>query len=217
MPKTIQEIANKEVWNPSKIPRKSGGTGQPGYPGIDWKALFEQWCATNMCRRDFLTSLGLSSKNENCRHHTMHWTNKARQAYIESKIKHGEQYTDNHMWELIRDWQKQQVRRDYESGEAVRTHCKLLLNLNLSYRIDDAGNKIFSTALTPREIKDIAYALNSVQKIQRLALGMSTDNIGVDGDARNIAREENEGKGPTFVVQLTESGKFTQQRPKQVN
>jgi hypothetical protein len=55
-----------------------------------------------------------------------------------------------------------------------------------------------------------------VQRIQRLSLGMSTENVGVDRPEENVNVEKStDGDGPqlpVYVVEMSRGGKFVRAR-----
>lgn len=75
--------------------------------------------------------------------------------------------------ELIRDWRAMQCKADHSSAEAVRARILEFVES--------------SSGLTASELRSLAGALAEVQKIQRLALGLSTENTGVQvSEARGL-------------------------------
>lgn len=67
---------------------------------------------------------------------------------------------------LIKEWRKLQAKADHVTAEMVRNKVQELIN--------NTPN------LTPSELKALASALADIQKIQRLALGLSSENVGMN-------------------------------------
>lgn len=67
--------------------------------------------------------------------------------------------------ELIREWRKLQAKADHLTAEMVRNKIQEFIQTTQD--------------LSPSEIKALASALADIQKIQRLALGMSSENVGL--------------------------------------
>lgn len=132
----------------------------------------------------------------------------------------------NDSWELIQKWRGAQTLEDWRIADQVRFHIKLQLQANVTKtrKVDPKSGTeldVWMSTLTPQQIRMIADATLTTQRIQRLALGLSTDNIGVDqppppDTGIETARMEGNDHMPLFVVELTEGGKFTRARPRRV-
>ncbi len=111
-------------------------------------------------------------------------------------------------WKQINDWRHKQAKEDYQLAEGIRTQVKLMLNNSLS---KDPDSEKISTTMKPAHLRMLAQVAETVQKIQRLALGLSTENIGVES---NVKTEEETGDNiPIFEIQMTEEGRFKNIRP----
>lgn len=88
---------------------------------------------------------------------------------------------------------------------------------------DAAGNTIMGTTFSPSDLARIAQVAESVQKIQRLSLGMSTENVGMDRpeDTSHIEKTaqpaSTDPQLPTYVVEMSRGGKFVRSRPRLVS
>lgn len=141
-----------------------------------------------------------------------------------------QQATDNGNWNPESTWdtiiafRKRQALSDHKTAEAVRSHIRLLLNHGIA---NDQGRP--RTKLKPYEIRALALALKDVQQIQRLSLGMSTENIGIDDmrDTSSVRIETEKNvtpepakqvdETPTFEVQMSRRGRFITARPRRVS
>jgi hypothetical protein len=75
----------------------------------------------------------------------------------------------------ILNWRQRQAQLDWTTGENIRRYIGLLLDSAII--LDPVtGEKILK--YNPSDMKSMTSALLDVQKIQRLALGLSSENIG---------------------------------------
>jgi hypothetical protein len=136
------------------------------------------------------------------------------------------------VWDQVQDWRANQAVVDWRTAERVRNHITMLtaqhvtevpaLNPDGTPKLDSLGRpktKLVST-LTPVQVRQLAEATGAVQRAQRLAIGLSTDNIGIDiprsaGDTPNVA-QPTQDEAPLFIVEMTQNGKFVRQRPTRV-
>lgn len=215
-------MAKRKKFDAPKLP----STG--GRPAIDWALLFDLWVVGQTPKRDFLLQYGLSTTSGTVRANTKHWTQAAKAGERDAAKIRLEQRTQEEkervtkkdgpqgVWEFVMQCRQGQALDDWKTAQAVRSHIKMLLQSNVHVREGSDP----TTTLTARGLKDISEALERVQKVQRLALGMSTDNIGVSnpGQGDNDPNVENLGDGscPVFVVEVNDQGKFKRARPRQV-
>lgn len=213
-------MAKTKKMNLPKLP----STG--GRPAIDWAMLFDLWVVSNKPKRDFLLQFGLSTTSGHTRAQTQHWTQDAKKAEHDAARIRLEQRADEvkelgknkampqGIWEFVMQCRQGQAGEDWKTAQAVRSHIKMLLQASV---IVHEGHDP-TTTLTARGLKDIAEALERVQKVQRLALGMSTDNVGVADPGTGDSNVEDLGDGscPVFVVEVNDNGKFKRARPRQV-
>ena len=194
-------------------------------PGIDWNTLWVEWLKSRMRKNAFLRSKGLDPNTQEAYKHTINWKKNTAAAKAEllqtqerKSLKNGGMPDDdiNDIWQLVQGWRKKQAKSDWETADAIRTHIKLLLNNAVMQKPDPLGGKPeIRTKLTPSQIRSLTGALADLQRIQRLALGMSTENIGVEADVRH---SDNDGekiqiKETIFEVQVNKDGKFVRARP----
>lgn len=123
-------------------------------------------------------------------------------------------------WNKVLDWRANQANHDWKTSDTIRMHIALVLKHGLQkIRVD--GRDEWATTLKPGDIRQLAMAAADVQRVQRLALGMSTDNIGVDSPDSNVEKavESADGTKPAnlFVVEMTKGGKFTRARPRRAS
>lgn len=137
------------------------------------------------------------------------------------------------VWDQVQDWRANQAVVDWRTAERVRNHITMLtaqhvaempaLNPDGTPKLDSMGRpktKLVST-LTPMQVRQLAEATSAVQRTQRLAIGLATDNIGIDiprsaGDAPNVAGQDMADEAPLFIVEMNQNGKFVRQRPTRV-
>jgi hypothetical protein len=125
-------------------------------------------------------------------------------------------------WQLINAWRAKQAVEDWKTADSIRAHIKLILRDSLVRTTDADGKTHLSTKLTPVQARALAGVAADIQRIQRLALGLSTDNVGVNetqGESTIVEKNVTpaEEPVPTFVVEMGRSGKFVRAKPRRVS
>jgi len=122
---------------------------------------------------------------------------------------------EKQIWQMFQDWREGQGKSDWTVGDAIKTHITLLLSDAV---VKDKDTGLTHSTLKAGELSSIANAVVAIQKIQRLALGMSTDNHGlVEPPDPNVEKSKIDSPAyPTFVVEVNKSGKFHRSRPRQI-
>lgn len=128
-------------------------------------------------------------------------------------------------WQMIMKWRAKQAIDDWKDADRVRLVLKILLqNAITKDGLDENGEPVFKVKIKPHEIKALMQTLADAQRVQRLALGLSTDNIGVDQPApaedSNVEKKQavdGEENVPYFIVEMSKHGKFVRARPRRVN
>lgn len=126
-------------------------------------------------------------------------------------------------WQAVQEWRRKQAKEDYQTADQARLAIKLILKDSLKQVEGPDGRPAFKTSLKPHEVRQLTQAMSEVQRIQRLALGLSTENIGVDTPApvteghveKNVTPTEE--PIPTFQVEMSSRGKFLRPRPRRIN
>lgn len=118
-------------------------------------------------------------------------------------------------WQQIQSWRNAQGATDWKTNDTIRMHIQLILKEALQK--DAKGN--WRSALKPAEVRQLAAAASDIQRTQRLSLGLSTENIGVDMPQTHIETPvENSAPKPNlFVVEISRSGRFVAARPRRVS
>ena len=75
--------------------------------------------------------------------------------------------------ELVREWRKLQAKADHQTAEMVRARVMELMES--------------MSQPTPSELRALAACLVDLQKVQRLALGLSSENVGMQVDTDTIS------------------------------
>lgn len=212
-----------------KVPPMKPSKGR-GRPSIDWQEMYERWLVqtTYPTVETFLASYGIDHKSRRVWPNVKNWASaekpqpeasKQLTAHISDET--AEQYEENvkRVWSMIRSWRALQAENDYRVGNKLRKAIERKIEIILKEMDEGKEPKTY-------ELVNLSNALEKVQKIQRLSLGMSTDNVGVKS-AEEMAREKaaeeikeksgTEDDGPIFAVEVNENGKFTRLRPRRVN
>ena len=123
-------------------------------------------------------------------------------------------------WEIINQWRAKQAQTDWKMGDHLRDQIKLIIK-NATKRVVRNGRASFETSLKPTDLRALADAAERVQRMQRLALGMSTENVGIPlGPDATVDGEDgptgDDDGVPVFEVVMRDNGKFAAPRPRRV-
>jgi len=211
------------------IPDKKRGRGRPPLPKpspveMDWDALYLEYMHYNGRKCNFLRSKGLDPNDPLVKQKTDQWNQHTKAA--RTKLAEYDRYYKTsgkprkdeatELWEIVQAWRKDQCKLDYETANVLRQHIRLILNNSVKQVVDPETKKATTISkLKPQHIKQMASALIDIQKIQRLALGLSTENVGVEADVK-YSEEKIEIKETIFEVQVNHDGKFIKARPELV-
>ena len=187
-----------------------------GRPSVDWEQLFVDWLDSGLHKRKFLEQYGLNYKSSNVKKKTRGWNSKNRDSIVKAvKARDVEIVEPNRVdsvYQMVMQWRAGLAELDYTACRRVRDLVlKRITQLEAKDAVYDA-----------LELRRLASAIAEIQRVQRLALGMSTENVGVEfpevGDS-NVDNTPQEGQAPQcpiFVVEVNENGKFKRARPKQI-
>jgi hypothetical protein len=206
-----------------KEPPRKKNTG--GRPGIDWDELHERWLTQVSYRtiEAFLASYGIDATAKRVKTTIKDWVEKPTpEPVTEAEIIPATEIDNDTLLDyeervrkvqtMIRTWRAHQAEADYRVGNKLRVLVEAQL-ARLQEKMDQ-GEEIKTY-----ELVNLAKTLETIQRIQRLSLGMSTDNVGIE-DARKLAEEqageEQQDDTPVFSVEVNENGKFTRLRPRRV-
>jgi hypothetical protein len=196
-----------------------------GRPGIDFDALYAEYLESGLSKIAFLEQYGINPQSRHIKEKTIHWLNDVRDAaeHIKQAAKDKANLKENRImpteindvWQIVNQWRKAQAKHDYTTADQIRVHIKLILQRSLVRNIVD-GKEEYATKLTATEVSRLASALQKIQHIQRLALGMTTENVGVD-KIEPVVNVEMDDDCPVFVVEVSSNGRFIRPRPRQIN
>ncbi len=212
--------------------------------------MFYDWSSSGMTIRDFITSRGMNPKTGNVGRKTQGWRERVkREATTEVsstpilpkesalEVVRGPQASDTkpaaipETWQQIAQWRRNQAVEDYKFAETLRTHVKLILKNSLKKVTDDVTKKEeYVSTLKAHEARALTQAGAEIQRIQRLALGLSTENVGVNDPARPDSMVERQPQPvaetlemknvtpalepiPVFRVVMSSRGRFNSSRP----
>jgi hypothetical protein len=169
---------------------------------------------------EFLKSRGHNPKSMISRSKTKNWLRNTEEtldnvendleratAIVETMGERNKEKTITEIWQMVQGWRKKQAEVDYRLADNIRLHCKIILKNSLIKTVDEDGEKFVST-LKPNDLLSICKVAETVQRIQRLAVGLSTENVGVDGNIEVSASDAI----PIFQVEMKKDGKFVQIR-----
>jgi len=218
-----------------------------GRKGYNWEGLYVEWLASGLSKAEFLTAKGINPRGGAAATQTRAWSEnlsamkaKVDKAFVKENVKKGIKASvgavvpdisspssvkeaavqagvavSSGSWEIITQWRKKQATEDWKSASVVRSHAQLLLKQSLVK--SETGE--LSTTLSAQELRAIAQAFGEIQKIQRLALGLSTENVGIEASlaAKDTIIEQKVDDGddvPVFIVEMSQGGKFIRARPR---
>lgn len=184
-----------------------------GRPSIDWGQLYDAWIDSDMDAKGFLEIYGMNVKSGNVAGRIKEW--QARANRVTAKIIPAGMASKD-LWQVIKEWRLKQGEDDYKTADALRQHVKLVLNKSLRKDVDGKPYSIISN----RDMTGISNTLLNIQRIQRLALGMSTENVGLPADQTAqdsmiamVTDKDAADEIPTFVVEVNKAGKFVRPKP----
>lgn len=125
-------------------------------------------------------------------------------------------------WQVVEQWRRKQAVVDYKMAEDVRTVLRVLLNEALEETKGENGEVVYKAKIDANQAHKITQAMINVQKVQRLALGLSTDNLGLPPPDSHVEKNvtpkgDEEPPIPTFVVEMSSKGRFLRPRPRRVS
>jgi hypothetical protein len=195
--------------------------------GYDWEDLFARWARSGLKKNEFLKKEGINPNGMIAKRKTEGWyvdvtkasrilRGQSKEDEVETVLKAMDAKDDplppgnalKEIWQIVQTWRQKQSEHDYRLADVIRLHCKVLLKNSLSSKMNKDGSETMISNLKPNDLLSIARIAETVQRVQRLALGLSTENIGVD---RGIEVDNNENV-PIFEVQMSENGKFVNVR-----
>jgi hypothetical protein len=212
-------VSENKTKKENKIPPKIHGN--LGRSPIDWTQLYHMWLKSGMAKPEFLDQFGLSLKSSKVKGMIAAWSRDERTTATKMQNLMGVTQgpvSDSHvasLWQVVQQWRAGQAESDFKTADMIRAHVKLILNQGF---IKDADGNVQSK-LSPNQINSLADSLAIIQKVQRLALGMSTENVGVDRPVDTHIEQPtgSDSDIPVFVVEINDAGKFVRPRPKLVN
>lgn len=191
-----------------------------GRPAIDWESLYAEWVerTDDISPSDFITEYGLNPQDKQHMARIRMWVKDV--IATEENLRNGMPTIRDAKggfspsYDLIRMWRRRQATADFRLAEKIRAHANMILDTALYLKEDDEGNQTVHTKMRPHELKHLTDVMEGLQKSQRLALGMSTENVGI---AEDELEEDGKTKdGRVFVVEVNKNGKFIRPRPRQV-
>jgi hypothetical protein len=187
-----------------------------GRPSVDWEELFVTWLDSGIHKRKFLAQYGLNFKSSNVKKKTRGWNSRNRDSIVKAVQSHNVEVIETNrmhsIYQMVMQWRAGLAEIDY-------TTCRRIRDLVIK-RIDKLEEK--DAVYDSLELRRLASAVAEIQRVQRLALGMSTENVGVDfpevGDSNvdNTPDDTQAPQCPVFVVEVNDNGKFRRARPKQI-
>lgn len=206
----------------------------------DWEVLFEEFCKSGLKKAEFLRTKGINPSSGAACRNTNSWTRDvhlvhkqmelADEEFKKEKEKLYRQHPRvpnrkpdgvivkdeiNEIYQLVNTWRKGQAANDYRLAEKIRQHIRIVLDNAMNHVVSKVtGKDLTSTKLTPMNIRALVNSLEGLQKIQRLALGMSTENVGFEGQIKKADNQEDEC--PIFEVEVSKEGRFLKARPTQI-
>jgi hypothetical protein len=204
--------------------------------GLDWEALFLRWVVSGSKLKNFLVEAGIIRDltykiPKRVQEKIKDWEEKAKQmnpGEVAAELVKAmplpqadgaltvSQVSTPSAWSVINEYRRKQALSDFKTAENIRAHIKLLMGQAAQKGPD--GRTI--SKLTPNEIHKLAQAAMAVQRMQRLSLGLSTENVGLDDPTMTAPIEKNvtpEAEPiPTFEVVMSKRGRFMTPRPRRV-
>lgn len=224
-----------------------------GRPARDWDALFQDWLKSGLTRAEYLKTVGINPRSGSANKNTANWERhvvKAHEQVAAQISTHGSRKNvdlvqttndtpqgekvaglSSQSWKHVQDWRNGQVISDWRTTDTIRAHINSILKRGWQrVEVRNEAGKLIAyenvSTLTPSEIRQLSTAAAEVQRVQRLALGLSTENIGLEAIIENADSNVEKTGTPAdkddkprnlFIVEMSKNGKFVRARPRQAS
>ena len=187
----------------------------------NWDEIYKEFLKSGLTKKEFCKIHGISPTNKEVRFWKVQ-TLEARLA-IEKELKKRSEGEPQQLIDLIasvKQWALGLAPKHYRASQTLRLHAEIYLEEH--FKKDETG-VITGTKLHPRELNRLANVLAICQKMERLACGLSTENVLIPDTAgaekgKHVGGEGEQTalpkRGPVFVVEVNQSGKFLRPRPR---
>jgi len=199
---------------------------------INWEHLFDEWMIVGMPNKyTFLAEKGLNPKSEICQRQMAFWEKGIAKVLDNVTLSHreyleigGKTPANATSWEIIQRFREAQARADFRRANMLAKHVENQIAQGweeVTTRDPATLKEVveYRSTIPAVKLNHLATTIEKIQRIQRLALGLSTDNLGVADPTTtetHVEQDKKESKGPVFIVETTESGKFKAPKPKRV-
>lgn len=186
----------------------------------NWESLQKEWMQTDLTKAQFLQGKNINNSSGTVHRNTSHWDkdiDRAKKTLEEAQKEEGitRQERIHNIWQLVQAWRKGLSKQHYQRASKISMLVDKLIEQACEY--DNQGN-LLKISMKPSELRAIIGIEADIQKIQRLALGMTSDNVGAIDPETHVdkSKEDKEKKGPIFVVEVNKNGKFVRSRPREI-
>jgi hypothetical protein len=191
----------------------------------DWDALYKEFLESGLTRAKFLINKGIHPGANEARQwkHKVTIAREKIKAAVTGRDADGEPAQLVDLLGAVQQWSLGLAPKHYNASQMLRTHAELFMERSLKIE----NGVIVGTTLKPREMNALAQVLSHCQKMDRLACGLSTENVAANhtGNAGTHVADQNaaqpsgdkpqeEKRGPVFVVEVNQNGKFVRPRPR---
>jgi len=217
--------------NPGKKNKSLGKTPKPKLTCIttkyDWEKLGQEWRESGMTKTAFLRSKSIDPLAGNSRKHMAEWTKKDED--IKEVIEKAKKLKDSRkkkitlkqikeFWALIEGFRADQAVSDYNLAETIRAHLRMKLRDGLAFK-KEKGKEVPISKLSHQQLSTYLLCLERAQRVQRLALGLTVGDTGIDEkalDEDNTPQVDQEEFENIYVCEVSKDGKFKRPRPRKL-
>lgn len=120
------------------------------------------------------------------------------------------------LFAAVQQWSLGLAPKHYNASQMLRMHAELLMEKSIKIE----NGTMVGTTLKPSQLSQLATVLATCQKMDRLACGLSTENVAanVGGASGHVEKSDTQPmedkRGPVFVVEVSVNGKFVRPRPR---
>ena len=193
----------------------------------DWEKLGQEWRQSGVSKTEFLRSRNIDPNSGNARRQSSKWTKNDEE--ITEVIEKAKKLKDSHkkklnqkqlqeFWTLIEGFRADQATSDYKLAETIRAHLRMKLRDGLAFK-KEKGKEVPISKLSHQQLSTYLLCLERAQRVQRLALGLTVGDTGIDEkalDEDNTPQVDQEEFENIYVCEVSKDGKFKRPRPRKL-
>ena len=186
----------------------------------DWDGLFMEWCASSLSKSSFFKAKGINPYSGSTYTKTSDWESRRTTIELHETLKYevnlgtslsNKELSIEGFLASYADLKQHQPLSEYVLTARLREHIDNLLTQSWVPSETRHENEPRRSNLTPAEILQISKAIQLIQRVQRLALGVDPNRVESNDGYQDTL---NNPQAAVFSVEMSENGKFKSPRPK---